>query len=32
MLGTQFVEFTRVEVESWEKKLLLVNEVIDEWL
>jgi len=32
MLGTRFVKFIRPEVEEWEKKLLLISEIIDEWL
>jgi dynein heavy chain len=32
MLGTSFVSFIKSEVESWEKKLFLISEIIDEWL
>ena len=32
MLGTRFVQEIRPLVEEWEKKLVLISEIIDEWL
>ena len=32
MLGTRFVSHIRGDVESWEKKLVYISDVIDEWL
>jgi dynein heavy chain len=32
MLGTRFVYSIKNKVEMWEKKLLLISEIIDEWL
>jgi dynein heavy chain len=32
MLGTRFVAEVRGKVEEWEKKLVLVSDIIDEWL
>jgi dynein heavy chain len=32
MLGTRFVAEIKPTVESWEGKLLLIQETIDEWL
>ena len=32
MLGTRFVSEIRPVVEEWEKKLVLISEILDEWL
>ena len=32
MLGTRFVQEIRPQVEEWEKKLVLISDIIDEWL
>ena len=32
MLATRHVNFVRASVEAWEKKLLLMSEIVDEWL
>jgi dynein heavy chain len=32
MLGTRFVSEIRSTVEEWEKKLVLISEILDEWL
>ena len=32
MLGTRFVADIREKVEKWEKKLVLISEIIEEWL
>lgn len=32
ILGTQYAEFIRKDVENWEKQLLLIGEILDEWL
>jgi len=32
MLGTRFVAEIRDTVEEWQKKLMLINDIIDEWL
>jgi dynein heavy chain, axonemal len=32
MLGTRFVAEIRSTVEEWEKKLVLISDIIDEWL
>ena len=32
MLGTKYVQFIKADVESYEKKLLLISDIIDEWL
>lgn len=32
MLGTRFVSEIRSTVEDWEKKLVLISDIIDEWL
>lgn len=32
MLGTRFVSEIRPAVEEWEKKLVLISEILDEWL
>ncbi len=32
MLGTRFVSEIRGTVEEWEKKLVLISEILDEWL
>jgi len=32
MLGTRFVAEIRGSVEEWEKKLVLISDIIDEWL
>jgi dynein heavy chain len=32
MLGTRFVSEIRNSVEEWEHKLVLISEIIDEWL
>lgn len=32
MLGTRFVQEIRASVEEWEKKLVLISDIIDEWL
>lgn len=32
MLGTRFVQEIRPSVEEWEKKLVLISDIIDEWL
>lgn len=32
MLGTRFVAEIRPVVEEWERKLVLISDIIDEWL
>jgi dynein heavy chain len=32
MLGTRFVQEIRPQVEEWEKRLVLISDIIDEWL
>lgn len=32
MLGTRFVAEIRPTVEEWERKLVLISDIIDEWL
>lgn len=32
MLGTRYVADIREKVEEWEKKLVLVSDILDEWL
>lgn len=32
MLGSKFVQEIRPQVDSWEKKLSYISDVIDEWL
>jgi len=32
MLGTRFVAEIRGDVEMWEQRLVLISEIIDEWL
>jgi dynein heavy chain len=32
MLGTSYVNTIKNEVEEWEKTLVLISEIIDEWL
>eukprot|EP00828_Plagiopyla_frontata_P006289 TRINITY_DN1271_c0_g1_i2.p1 TRINITY_DN1271_c0_g1~~TRINITY_DN1271_c0_g1_i2.p1 ORF type:complete len:1883 (-),score=297.33 TRINITY_DN1271_c0_g1_i2:372-6020(-) len=32
MLGTRYVQAIRGKVEEWEKKLILISEILDEWL
>ena len=32
MLGTRFVAEIRPQVEEWERKLVLISDIIDEWL
>lgn len=32
MLGTRFVSEIRPQVEEWERKLVLISDIIDEWL
>jgi len=32
MLGTRFVSEIKPQVEAWEKKLVLISDIIDEWL
>jgi len=32
MLGTRYVQAIRAKVEEWEKKLVLISDILDEWL
>ena len=32
MLGTRYVQAIRGKVEEWEKKLVLISDILDEWL